>query len=204
MSKFEPLSKSFIKSTFMYFSIFVCVVINFNCQAQSSNRILKDNYGIQINNTKKLNFKVKIITTSNIAIKGFLVALTEDSVKLSSYRFLAVNKFVEEVITISISKIKSIKIGQALRILKNIGIASGIVVGASFTADIIIGFIMGFTYFGLPTVVLSILALPTAILIGTLVGELQKTKVVFNGDKHKFKVEKEMLERYMNLRVKTL
>jgi len=160
-----------------------------------------DNYGIEVNNFKKLFFKVVLVKMNNQKIKGYLEHLGTDSITLTEIKYFAVNEKKKISHTIPATEIKSVKIKHTEKTIQAILKTYGIIVLIGFVADLLT-FNSNYFGFGLVALISIIYAIPLAAIIGSLVSLSYHSKIRTEGSAEKLNLLNKFILRHEKKRKK--
>lgn len=157
------------------FFIFVFCGLTF-CQTLSAQEKI-DTYGISTDAYKKLLFKVILINSDDQKIVGFLEHLGQDSLTISTIKYVAVNKKENTHFKISANEIKKIKFIRVNKMVSSMLKTHGFLVSASIPIDLTSYNNNPYIVLGTITFATFLFGLPVAALIGFFVGNANKLRV---------------------------
>jgi len=181
------------------FLLLICC-ITFTSALKAQEKL--DAYGITADPFKKLLFKVVITKTDHQKIVGYLEKLGQDSITVSTIKFVAVNKKASTTLIIPAQAIKKIRLNRTNTIGRNMLVTYGYLVLAGFVGDLLTfnsNFLFGF---GVLTLVGIIYSVPLAAIFGLFSGLASALNITINGDAKVYKNELNRINTYMAKRLK--
>jgi len=159
----------------------------------------KDVYGIEVNDQKKLFFKVRIIMNDNKACKGFLKELKDSSIVVSTFKHVSLNSQERHIVEIPIREINRIRFAKINQPIKDYLITQWAYYLAAIIIDATQTTLLDY-YFGIElfTVAVTIISLPFAIQTSTVINRVQQLKVKLRGSQEIYASEFDEMRNYLS------